>query len=114
MTPQPKLTHAGAELRAAHAGIAFVELAALGYVWHCGLTGRRGPHLGKASGLLVGEGVALVIGHGDCPLGPLQQRVGDPTPLFELVLPPRAAKLAVPALTAVAVGGLALAGVRAR
>jgi len=28
-------------------------------------------------------------GHGDCPMGPLQADLGDPVPLFELVLPPR-------------------------
>ena len=52
--------------------------------------------------------MALVIGRGNCPLGPLQSRAGDPVPLFELVLPPRAAKAAIPILAAVAVAGLAL------
>jgi hypothetical protein len=72
------------------------------------VTRRRDRLLTVATGALLGEGVALVVGHGDCPLGPLQQRLGDPIPLFELVLPPRAAKAAVPVLTAVAVTGLAV------
>jgi hypothetical protein len=50
--------------------------------------------------------VALVIGRGNCPLGPFQARLGDPVPLFELVLPPRAAKAAVPVLAAVTAAGL--------
>jgi len=35
-------------------------------------------------------------------------RVGDPVPLFELVLPPAAARRAVPILAGVTVGGVAL------
>ena len=90
-----------------------MELASLGAVWHAALTGRRGGHLDAAVGLLVGEGAALVVGRGNCPLGPLQQRVGDSTPLFALVLPPRAAKLAIPLLTGVAVTGVVVAVKRA-
>jgi hypothetical protein len=40
---------------------------------------------------------------------PVQRRLGDPVPMFELVLPPRAAKKAVPALAAVALAGCVLA-----
>jgi hypothetical protein len=40
---------------------------------------------------------------------PLQDRLGDPVPMFELVLPPRAAKAAIPVLAAVASVGLVLA-----
>ena len=58
------------------------------------------------------EGAGLVVGRGDCPLGPLQERLGDPVPLFQLVLPPRGAKAAVPALAAVTVGGLVMLAVR--
>ena len=45
-------------------------------------------------------------------LGPIQRRVGDPVPLFELVLPRRAAKAAVPLLAAISLVGIALAAVR--
>jgi len=95
-----------------HGFIAAVELVSLGYVWGCALTGRRGPRLELATGLLVGEGVGLVVGRGNCPLGPLQQRLGDPVPLFELVLGPVAARRAVPALAAVSIAGIALAAKR--
>jgi hypothetical protein len=101
-----------AALRTAHATVAIVELWALGWVWYCGLVRRRGRALRVAVALLVAEGVALVIGRGNCPLGPLQSRLGDPVPLFELVLPPRAAKAAIPILFGVAVAGLALAAAR--
>jgi hypothetical protein len=58
------------------------------------------------------EGVAVAANGGDCPLGCLQERVGDPVPLFELVLSPRAAKLAVPAPGTVTAAGIALVAVR--
>ncbi len=54
----------------------------------------------------------MAANKGDCPLGPLGDRVGDPMPLFGLVLPPRAAKLAVPVLGAVTAAGIALLAIR--
>lgn len=36
----------------------------------------------------------MVIGGGNCPFGPLQRSLGDPVPMFELVLLPKAAKAA--------------------
>jgi len=57
---------------------------------------------------LAAEGTVVGLNGGDCPLGPIGERVGDEVPLFELVLPPRAAKLAVPVLGAVAATGIAL------
>jgi hypothetical protein len=58
------------------------------------------------AGFLCVEGAALIVGHGDCPIGPMQAEWGDPVPFFELVLPPRAAKAAVPVLGVVAVAGI--------
>jgi hypothetical protein len=63
-------------------------------------------------GFLSIEGLALVVGRGNCPMGPLQASWGDPVPLFELVLPPRAAKAAIPVLTLVAVSGMVAVLVR--
>lgn len=58
------------------------------------------------------EGVLVLISGGSCPLEPLFRKLGDDTPLFELVLPPRAAQLAVPALGVVSTLGAVLVGVR--
>lgn len=99
-------------LRGVHVLIAAVEMGSLAHVWRCALTGRRDRLLRVSIALLSIEGVGLLVGRGDCPLGPLQQRVGDPVPLFELVLPPRAAKAAVPVLAATAVGGIVVVLVR--
>jgi len=108
----PPLAPAAIALRVFHVGVAVVEVASLGYVWSCALTRRRDRVLAIASIALAVEGSALVVGRGNCPLAPLQQRLGDPVPLFELVLEPRAAKAAVPALAGLSAVGLALAWAR--
>jgi hypothetical protein len=61
-----------------------------------------------AEGTLTCEGVLVAANRGDCPLDGLQQRLGDPVPLFELVLSPRAAKRAVPTLGTITAAGLVL------
>jgi hypothetical protein len=100
--------------RASHGLIATGFLAAIGYVWWCALTGRRGPLLRPALVALAGEGAVVVANRGDCPLGALGDRLGDPVPLFELVLSRRAARRAVPTLGAVTALGLGLLAARSR
>jgi hypothetical protein len=63
---------------------------------------------------LAGEGVLVVANRGDCPLGPHGERIGDQVPLFELVLPPRAARLAVPVLGGVTALGVGVVAARSR
>jgi hypothetical protein len=109
---QVSLTAGAKAFRLVHTAIAVIDLAALGYIWTCAITRRRGRLLTASAVALLLEGGALVVGRGNCPLGPLQARLGDPVPLFELVLPPRAAKAAVPVLVAVSVAGLALVTIR--
>ena len=87
-------------------------MGSLGYVWACAVTGRRNRILAACAAWLGLEGAALVVGRGNCPFGPLQSQLGDPVPLFELVLPPRAAKAAIPVLAAVSVAGLVIVAVR--
>jgi hypothetical protein len=111
MTPtdHARLSRGATAFRVAHTSLAALDVGALGYVWWSALTRRRGRRLQVSTAVLLVEGVALLIGGGNCPLGPLQRRLGDPTPLFELVLPPRAAKAAVPVLAGVSLVGLLLA-----
>ena len=101
-----RLSPAARAFRAAHGAITF--LVAIVYVWWCALTRRRDRWLRLAVAALVAEGAVVTANHGDCPLGPLQARFGDPVPLFELVFPPTAARRAVPALGLVTVVGLML------
>lgn len=98
--------------RLAHAGWAFASMASLGYIWASALTGRRDRLVWACVSFLSLEGFALVVGRGNCPFGPLQRRLGDPVPLFELVLPPRAAKAAIPVLSVVTVAGIAAVALR--
>jgi hypothetical protein len=93
--------------RVAHAVWGIFNLAALGWIWLSGIRRRRNPLVWASMALLSAEGAALVVGRGDCPFGPFQTRLGDPVPMFELVLPRRAAKAAIPALTVVSLAGFA-------
>lgn len=114
MSERGRLGRRAKALRGLHIAIAAVELASLAHVWVCALSGRRDRMLPFSITALSLEGAGLLIGRGDCPLTPLQRRVADPVPLFELVLPPRAAKAAVPVLAAVSVGGIVTIAVRSR
>ena len=98
--------------RIAHVVWGLVEIGALTYVWRCALFRRRDRYLWASITLLLVQGAALVVGRGNCPLGPHQRQLGDPVPMFELVLRPRAAKAAIPVPFAVAVAGMAAVLVR--
>jgi hypothetical protein len=93
--------------RLVHASWSVAQLGCLGYIWACVVTGRRSRRLWAGVAFLLVEGAALIVGHGDCPVGPLQAEWGDATPFFELVLPPRAAKAAIPILAGVSVAAIA-------
>ena len=108
MTATRELPPAALAFRALHAAIAVGFLEAIAYVWWCALTDRRGPMLRLAVALLAGEGLLVAANGGDCPLGELQEQLGDPVPLFELVLSPTAARRAVPVLGAIAAAGAGL------
>jgi hypothetical protein len=103
----------GARLfRVAHGAWGAVNLAGLGYLAWSAATRRRDKVAYVSVAVLSAEGVALVIGRGDCPFGPFQARLGDPVPMFEWVLPPRAAKAAIPVLAVVAAAAIGAFAVR--
>jgi hypothetical protein len=98
--------------RIVHAGWSIVGLSSLGYIWASALARRRDRTLMAAIIFLLVEGGALVVGRGNCPMGPRQAEWGDPVPFFELVLPPRAAKAAVPFLAFASITGLVAVALR--
>jgi hypothetical protein len=100
--------------RIAHATFGVFNLAGLAYIWLSALRGRRDRLTYSSMALLAAEGAALVIGRGDCPLGAFQAGLGDPVPMFEWVLPPRAAKAAIPALALVSIVGILAVVARGR
>jgi hypothetical protein len=103
----------GARLfRLAHGAYSVVGLSAFVSIWLGALRRRRDRYLYASVGFLLMEGVALVVGRGDCPFGSFQARLGDPVPFFELVLPPRAAKAAVPVLAIGSIVGMVAAFLR--
>jgi hypothetical protein len=99
--------------RTAHGAITAGFLTAIGIIWWSALTGRRTRWLGHAIAAVTAEAAAVALNHGDCPLGPLGDQIGDPIPFFELLLSPRAARRAVPALGAFTALGIALVAARA-
>ena len=95
-----------------HATWSVVGLATLGYIWVCAATRRRDRGLVASVAFLSVEGLALLVGRGNCPMGTLQAEWGDPVPFFELVLPPRAAKAAVPILAGATIAGFVAVALR--
>jgi len=53
----------------AHTAWAVVSMASLSYIWCCAIRPHRHRLLGAAVGFLSMEGLALVVGRGDCPVG---------------------------------------------
>ncbi len=98
--------------RVFHATWSVAGLVSLGYIWICAATRRRNRLLGASLAFLSVEGIGLMIGGGDCPMGHVQEQLGDPVPFFELVLPPRAAKAAVPILAVASVAGFLAVALR--
>jgi hypothetical protein len=96
-----------------HAAWSVGGLVSLGYIWACAAMRRRDRLLAGSMAFLSIEGAGLLVGGGDCPMGPLQARLGDPVPFFELVLPPRTAKAAVPILAAASLAGFIAVALRA-
>jgi hypothetical protein len=83
------------------------QLACLGLIWQRVIAQRRDRVLWASVGFLVLEGCALAVGRGNCPMGRFQEKWGDPVPFFELVLPPRAAKAAIPVLVVISTAAIA-------
>jgi hypothetical protein len=92
--------------RLLHIGWGVLAMGALTNVWWHALTRRRSGAVWASAAMLLAQALALLVGRGNCPLGPFQRQLGDPVPMFELVLPPRAAKAAVPTLFMVGLVGL--------
>jgi hypothetical protein len=106
------LPFAAKAFRIVHASWSIVGLSSLGYIWTAALARRRDRRLVGATAFLLVEGGALLVGRGNCPMGPRQAEWGDPVPFFELVLPPRAAKAAVPMLAGATIAGLVAVALR--
>jgi hypothetical protein len=95
-------------LRIFHGALTVYFTLCLAYLFIVAATGEVNSALFTVAILsLAIEGVLVfALNNGDCPLIHLQRSMGDTTPFFELLFPPRLAKQAIPlfaALTIVAI-----------
>jgi len=77
-------------------------------VYYSGITGRVGLASYLAVLALLVEGIVVLLNKGNCPMGMIHRRVGDPKTLLELFLPPRLAKKGIPFAAFVAFIGFLL------
>jgi hypothetical protein len=99
--------------RVAHGLISLLFLFCIAAIYLGAWRGKAGAVTIAALAALGVEGALVLSSGGNCPLGPVLRKLGDETPFFELFMPPRAAKLAVPVLAAVSVLGAVLLAARA-
>lgn len=92
--------------RAVHGLITVVFLSCIAQIYVEAARRRVDRRTLTAVGALAGEGAVVALSGGNCPLGPLFRRWGDDKPFFELLLPPRAARAAVPVFTLISVAGV--------
>jgi hypothetical protein len=98
--------------RIVHGLITAFFLACIAAVWAAAWRARVDVFTVVALAALGAECVLVLACGGNCPLGPALRRMGDDKPFFELLLPPRAAKAAIPVLGAVAVAGAVVLAAR--
>jgi hypothetical protein len=98
--------------RIVHGLISLLFLSCMAAVYFGAWRGKADTVTLAALAALCVEGALVLLSGGDCPLGPILRKLGDEKPFFELVLPGRAAKLAIPILAAVTVLGAVLLAAR--
>ncbi len=93
-------------LRIIHGLFALYFLFCLAYLYYASIFSQINIILLIAVISLGLEGfVVFILNKGDCPLIHIQRRIGDNTPFFNLILPAKLAKQAVPILTKLALAG---------
>jgi hypothetical protein len=98
--------------RVAHGLIALGLMGCIGLVYLAAWRGHVEPTTQLALVALGVEGALVWRSGWDCPLQPLFRSLGDDRTLFELFMPPPAARLAVPLLGGITAIGIALLGLR--
>ena len=99
-------------VRLLHGSITVFFTRCIVAIYYSALRRKRGALLYAATGALVVEGAVVMANGGDCPLGGIHRRYGDDRDFFELFMPRRLSKRAVPVLGTVAVCGIMLAFTR--
>ncbi len=100
-------------IKALHTLVWGFFVAVIGYVLYCGITNRISWHTWVACGLVVGEGVVLLLFQRHCPLTLLARRYSDSTQdNFDIFLPNWLARYNKLIFTSLYVVGLILVGYR--
>lgn len=96
-------------LRIIHSFFAFFFISCIIYIYYSAYIKQMSLWVVLAIFVLALEGfLVFIVNKGDCPLAPLQYKLGDNTPFFNLFLPAEMAKKAVPFFTLVTIVGIVL------
>jgi hypothetical protein len=75
-------------IKLVHSVIFFFMVACLAYILYCAITGRYDWTLLIALTAIAGEGLVLLVNHGQCPFTGLARKYGDPNgSVTDLFLP---------------------------
>src|SRR5690242_11517482 len=100
-------------LRIIHGLFALYFILCLIYLYYAAIFSKIDLLLLIAVGSLSLEGLMVfVLNKGDCPLIHIQRKIGDNTPFFQLFLPAKIAKQAVPVLAKITWIGVILLLIR--
>ena len=99
-------------LRMFHGLIVMYLVASIIYIYYCAVTVQISIPLVIAIASLLIEGALVIINDGHCPLAFIQRRFGDNIPFFDLILPPKYAKKAVPFFALLTLAGVILLFIR--
>ena len=95
-------------VRLLHGALASFYMYCLGYIYYSGITDRFTGWTLVSSGVILFEGLVVLINKGNCPLGYFHRKFGDNKTLFELLLPPRLAKQVFPFFAVLSTIGLVI------
>ena len=93
-------------IRSIHGAITLFFLSCIAYIYYAALTDQQTVVGYAAIGLILIEGCVVLLNDGDCPLGTVHKKYGDEKDFFELFMPKRFSKRAIPVLSIVSVVGM--------
>ena len=99
-------------LRFIHFIIVIYLVFGIFYIYYSAYTRTTSYLLNVVIVSLFIEGLVIYLNHGNCPLGYIQRKFDDNTPFFELILPKRLAKIAVPFFALLTLIGIILLDIR--
>ena len=100
-------------LRILHGCIALYFVLCLLYIYYCAIVKTANAFLWIAVVSVLVEGILLYFfNNGDCILIHVQRKIGDNTPFFNLFLPEKIAKRAIPFFAILTLVGLVFLVVR--